>query len=231
MTSSGRRLVITAGLFTLLFIVGAAVMFESERFWNGGRPSVADNANLLETIHSVQPHTWHAAAAIPSASLMLLPKADSGFVGSWGGYVQVLSKPNSRRFVAMSKVPMSYYFGEQNGVVFLKTNVYGNPKWPVVKTAVRVLTPKSVEFKLDSICRSCPSPVRQQEITRLTLAGNHELRAHCYTYAYSSGDGQVEIQYKGVLRLLTPGELAAIDKAVENKGKLLTTINSKVAVH
>ena len=206
-------------------------MFESEQFWNGDRPSVANNANLLETIHSVEPHTWHAAAAIPAAGLMLLPKANSAFVGSWGGYVQVQSKPNSRRFVALSKMPMSYYFGEQNGVVFLKTNVYGNPQWPVVKTAVKVLTPTSVEFKLDSICKSCPSPVRQQEITRLTLTDNHELRAHCYTYAYASGDGQVQLEYKGVLRLLTADELAAIDKAVENKGKLLTTINSKVAVH
>ena len=109
--------------------------------------------------------------------MFLLPSADTGFVGSWGGYVHLQPGPQNAS-ATMQDIPMSYYLGEQNGVVFLKTSVYGDPKWPVVKSAVKVLTPTSIEFKLDSVCASCTPPVKQQEVTRLTLIGNKQLEAN-----------------------------------------------------
>jgi hypothetical protein len=163
--------------------------------------------------------------------LMYLPKADVGFVGNWGGHVRVQATPENQGNVVMPVVPMSYYFGDQNGTVFLKTSVYGNPKWPVVKTGVKVLNPSSVEFKVDSICSSCTPSVRQQEITRLTLVDKQHLNAHCYIYAAFSDGSHTELTYEGTLHLLTPDELAAIDREVTQNGKLLTQINSKIPVN
>ncbi len=195
----------------------------------GANHSSADNANLLEAAHSVQPHTWHQAAAGAPAGLFLLPSADTGFVGSWGGYVHLQPGPENAG-ATMQDIPMSYYLGEQNGVVFLKTSVYGNPKWPVVKSAVKVLSPKSIEFKLDSECASCTPPVKQQEVTRLTLVHKNQLEAESDSYADFTGAGHTQLSYKGTLRLMTPDELSSIDHAVEHDGKLLTTINSKQPV-
>jgi hypothetical protein len=228
-TTSRKRLVLLVALVALLLIVAIVAGLERGGLWYGRS---AQRANLLEAAHSVRPHTWNAAAPeIPMANLLLLPKADNGFAGSWGGHLRVQADPQDMRYVSTPEVPMSYYFGEQNGVVFLKTNVYGNPQWPVVKTGVKVLTPKSIEFRLDSLCNSCAPPVRQQEVTRLTLINPRQLQAQCYSYAYSIGDGHVELTYNGVLHLLTPDELAAIDREVQRNGKLLTTIDSKVAAH
>ena len=221
-------------LFVALAICTVAVVAVLERgaLWKSSHMSSTNGASLVENVHSVQPHIWHAAAAeVPIANMLLLPKADAGFVGRWGGHVHLQPAQQDMRYASMPRVPMSYYFGQQNGVVFLKTNVYGDPQWPVVKTGVKVITPKSIEFRLDSVCKSCTPPVRQQEVTRLTLMSTRQLQAECYTYAYSSGDGHAELIYKGVLHLLTPDELAAIDREVENKGKLLTTINSRLPVH
>lgn len=225
-----KRFVFWAALVALLCIGLAAAVFEHGGRWNTTHP--ANDANLLEAVHSVRPHTWNAATAeIPMANMLLLPQADSGFVGSWGGHVRVQATPRDMRYVSMRKVPMSYYFGERNGVVFLKTSVYGDPQWPVVKTGVKVLTPRSIEFRLDSICKSCTPQVRQQEITRLTLMNKRQLKAQCYTYAYSRGDGHVELTYKGTLSLLNSSALAAIDREVRRNGKFLKAIDSKIAVH
>lgn len=131
----------------------------------------------------------------------------------------------------MRDVPMSYYFGERNGVVFLKTDVYGDPQWPVIKTGVKVLGPDSIEFRIDSMCKNCVPGQRQQEVTRLTLKGKNELAAEVYTYSYTSGDGHIELVYTGTLHLLDPQQLAALDREVEHNGKLLTKINSTIQVN
>jgi hypothetical protein len=77
------------------------------------------------------------------------------------------------------------------------------------------------------MCSSCTPPVRQQEITQLTL-NNGALEADSNTYAYASGDGHVQFDYKGTLRPLNPQELAALDREVERDGTFLKSINSKV---
>jgi hypothetical protein len=192
--------------------------------------TTSTNANLLEASNHVQPHTWKAATAeMPTGDLFLLPKADTGFAGSWGGHVRVQANAQDMRNVTTPEIPMSYYFGEQNGVVFLKTSVYGNPKWPVVKSEVKVLNSKSVEIKLDSLCRSCTPPVHQQEISRLTLINAQQLQAESYSYSYATGDGHVELTYKGTSHLLTPDELAALNREVERSGKLLANIDRSSA--
>ncbi|HLH75400.1 MAG TPA: hypothetical protein VKV28_01215 [Candidatus Binataceae bacterium] len=192
--------------------------------------AAARDANILEGAHSVRPHLSNAAAGPAMSDLFLLPKVDQGFAGSWGGHVQIQAATSQMSYAQSSDVAMSYYFGERNGVVFLKTNVYGDPQWPVVKTAVKVIDPKTIEFRLDSLCRSCTPEVRQQEVTRLTLIDHQHMRAHCYTYAYSVGDGHAQLNYEGILHLLTPAELAAIDREVQRGNSLLSTINSKTAL-
>lgn len=218
-------------LAVLVVVVGVGGLLERKVLLAPRTAARPNDANVLESSASVLPHTWHAQAAGAAMTDMLyLPEANPGFVGNWGGHVRVEPSQNQQN-VAMPVVPMSYYFGEQNGTVFLRTNVYGDPKWPIVKTAVKVLNPKSVEFKIDSVCDSCTPPVRQQEVTRLTLVDQQHLDAHCYTYADFQGDGHTELTYKGTLHLLTPEELAAIDREVARKGKLLTKINSKIPVN
>ena len=198
----------------------------------GGRVAPGGGANLAVADHQVRAHSWNAAAAeIPAANLLYLPHADRGFVGSWGGSVHIVSVTGDARSATTSNVPMSYFFGERNGEVYLKTRVYGDPKWPVVKTAVKVLGPKSVEFTLNSVCPSCMPPVSQTEKTRLTLTSANQLDAQCDTYAFASGGGHVDLKYAGVLHPLTQRELAQIDAQVRQQGKLLTTIDSKVPVN
>ena len=222
--ASRAKLAVGGAVAALLLIVAAIAVLK-----RGANQSSADNANLLAAAHTVQPHGWHQAAAGAPAGLFLLPSANTGFVGSWGGYVHLQPGPQNAS-ATMQDVPMSYYLGEQNGVVFLKTSVYGDPKWPVVKSAVKVLTPTSIEFKLDSECASCTPPVKQQEVTRLTLIGNKQLEATSDSYADFAGAGHTQLSYKGTLRPMTPDELSSIDHAVEHGGKLLTTINSKQPV-
>ncbi len=224
-SSLPKKLGLTALGCLIVFFVGMSVIRNS--FFTG-RSSGAD---LLEAAHSVRPHSWRAASAdLPATSLMYLPKADAGFVGSWGGDLRVQPAAGEMKYVAAKVAPASYYFGERNGVVFISTNVYGDPQWPVVKTGVKVLNSRSIEFRIDSICKNCSLPERQQEVTRLTLVNPKEVDAEVYTYGYRSSDGHVELTYKGRLHLLTPSELAAINREVEQSGKLLTRIDSKVSV-
>jgi predicted nucleic acid-binding Zn ribbon protein len=229
---SSRTKLVVVSLAALVCVAGVAALLERDVLRTPSSRPRASDANLLESTSSMRPHTWKAqTAGAPMTDMLYLPKADTGFVGNWGGHVRVQPAAGSRQNVVMPVVPMSYYFGEQNGTVFLRTNVYGDPKWPVVKTGVKVLSPRSIEFTIDSVCDSCAPPVRQQEVTRLTLVDQQHLDAHCYTYADFHGDGHAELTYKGTLHLLTPEELAAIDREVASKGALLTKINSKIPVN
>lgn len=229
-SSRPRRLILLGAALFGLVALGAIIATQLLQPRRPAMVATAAEANLLEGTHSVRPHLSNAAAGPAMPNLFLLPKADQGFAGSWGGHVQIQAASSQMGYAQTSEVAMSYYFGERNGVVFLKTNVYGDPQWPVVKSAVKVIDPHTIEFRLDSLCRSCTPQVRQQEVTRLTLLDHQHMRAHCYTYAYSVGDGHVALNYEGTLHLLTPAELAAIDREVQRNNSLLTTINSKMAL-
>ncbi len=230
-TAGGRRRAAWTAIGGAVVLVAIAALVAERGGLFGGRVEPTGNANLIAAVHQVRSHSWDAATEIPVANLLYLPHADSGFIGSWGGSVHVASVSGDARSAAANDVPMSYYFGERGGEVYLQTHVYGDPKWPVVKSSVKVLNPRSVEFTLNSVCASCMPPVSQTEATRLTLINSRELAAECDTYAYASGDGHVEIKYAGTLHLLTPQELAQIDAAVKSEGKLLTTIDSKVPLN
>lgn len=212
----------------VLLAIGAMV------FHNSSTNEAATNsgAGLFEAARSVRPHMLHNDATLVSAAnLMLLPKADTGFVGTWGGTLKVQATPDQMQYVTMKQAPASYYFGERDGVVFIKTDVYGDPRWPVVKTGVKVLNPRSVEFRIDSECKSCQPAERQQEVTTLTLVNPNEVDAQVATYCYESGDNYVQLNYSGKMHLLTPAQLSAINREVEHDGKLLTQINSKAAAN
>ncbi len=121
---------------------------------------------------------------------------------------------------------MSYLFGEENGVVSLRTAVYGDADWPIVKKSVQLLTPKQVQFQLDSECRDCRPVVKEVEFTTLKLTDQGTLDAHAYGYAYRSGDGHQEVEYAGVLHQLSAQQVAAFDRAVERNHTLLTKIQT-----
>src|SRR5579875_199878 len=227
--SRNRIVVASAGAAVILIAIAAIVAERSGMF--GSRVKASNSADLAASFDHVQAHSWNAASAIiPDANLLYLPHADTGFVGTWGGTVHVVSVSGQGRPATTGGVPMSYLFGERNGEVFLKTRVYGDPIWPVVKSAVKVLSPKSVEFTLNSVCASCMPPVSQTETTRLTLIANDKLSAECETYAFASGGGHVDVKYAGTLHPLTPQELEQLDAKVREEGKLLTTIDSKSRV-
>lgn len=220
-------LAVTAGALVLVVIGAITVreLFTAEATTNSG-------VGMLEAARSVRPHMLHNDdTLVPAADLMLLPKADTGFVGTWGGTLKVQATPDQLQYVVMKEAPASYYFGERDGVVFIKTDVYGDPQWPVVKTGVKVLNPRSVQFRVDSECKPCQPSERQQEVTTLTLVNPNEVDAQVSTYCYKSGDSYVQLSYSGEMHLLTPAELAAINREVESDGKLLTRINSKASVN
>ena len=221
--------VVLGSLVGLFCIAAIFIVTERAGLWSGAHPSLVNSANLAESAGSERPHMLNAdASKLPASSMLMLPQAATGFVGSWGGYIYAQTTPHQILQPVMTKVPMSYYFGERNGEVFLKTQVYGDPKWPVVKSGVKVLNPKSIEFTLDSFCKSCTPPVHQQEITMLTLINGQELEAESSTKAYTSGGGHVEFDYKGTLYPLNQQQLAEIDREVEHAGSFLKSINSKI---
>jgi hypothetical protein len=222
-----RRLIIASAI-GLLSMAAIFIVTERAGLWSGLHLRSVASENIAESAGSAEPHMWNATASNPPVSnMLLLPQADTGFVGSWGGYVYAQTAPQQAAQPALAKVPMSYYFGQRDGIVFLKTQVYGDPKWPVVKDWVKVVNSKSIEFGLDSMCSLCTPPVRQQEVTRLTL-NNGSLEADSNTYAYASGDGHVQFDYKGTLHPLNPQELDALNHEVEKEGTFLKSINSNV---
>ncbi len=228
--NSRSRIVMAGAGAAVIFIAIAALVAERSGMF-GGSVKASSSANLAAGLAPVHAHSWNAASTIiPDANLLYLPHADTGFVGTWGGTVHVVSVSGQGSPSTTGDVPMSYLFGERNGEVFLKTRVYGDPKWPVVKSSVKVLSPKSVEFTLNSVCASCMPPVSQTETTRLTLVANDKLSAECDTYAFASGGGHVDVKYAGDLHSLTPQELGQLDAKVREEGKLLTTIDSKSRV-
>ncbi|GEM_PF-2364503 len=221
-------------IFILLVLACLLAVAAMVAWLEYGKPgSQSPGVDLADVaVRSVRPHSWHAAGAeLPTTSLMYLPKADTGFVGNWGGHLRVDAAPGQMKYVTMAVVPVSYYFGERNGVVFIKTQVYGDPQWPVVKTGVKVINARSIEFRIDSVCKTCTPPARQQEVTKLTLINSKELAAKSYAYCYLNGDGHNELIYNGTLHLLTPDKLAEIDREVEMNGKPLARIDSKMSIN
>jgi len=227
--SAARRLIIWSAV-ALLSLGGIFIVTERAGFWSGVHSSPIASENLADSSISAPPHTLDAPTGnSPISDMLLLPQADAGFVGSWGGYVYAQTNPQQAVQPVMTKVPMSYFFAERDGVIFLKTQVYGDPKWPVVKDSVKVINSKSIDFELDSICSSCTPPVRQEQITRLTL-NNGALEADSTTYSYASGDGHDQLEYKGTLHPLNQQQLDALNHEVEKDGTFLKSIKSNVPV-
>ncbi len=182
-------------------------------------------ANIAESAPAAEPHTVSAAtAASPSMGLFELPAADRNFVGTWGGYARV--DPGAATRVGKPMLPMTFYFGRKNGVVFLRTEVYGSPQWPVVGQKVETLDPKRVRFELDSACNSCTPPAREVEVTTLTLTDKNTMNVECTGYTSWQGDGHSGASYHGVLHLLNAAQAQAIDQQARQGGVLLTKINS-----
>jgi hypothetical protein len=207
-------------------LVAAAVAVEHFGFTHS-----ASSPQLIESVHSPALSAPGAASAgLSGANLMFLPKANLSFVGNWGGHLKVQGGAASAS-ATLKVVPASFYFGEQNGEVYLRTNLYGNPQWSVVKTAVKVINPQSVEFRVDSICKTCTPPQREQQVTSLSLINSSQLDAKVYTYSDAGGGGPSELTYSGTLHPLTPAELDAIDREVERDGKFMAKVNSKVPVN
>jgi hypothetical protein len=180
---------------------------------------------LTESAHA--PAAPAASGALSGADLMFLPKANLSFVGDWGGHLQVQGSASAVAAAKFKSVPASFFFGQQNGEVYLTTNLYGNPKWKVVKTRVKVIDPQNIEFSVDSLCQSCTPPQREQQVTRLTLVNSSELQAKVYSYS-AAGGAQGELSYSGTLHPLTTTELDAIDREVRRDGKFMAKVNSEV---
>jgi zinc-ribbon domain len=220
-----RPALIALGCAAVLVAIAAGV----EHF---GRAESAPGPQLVESANSPATSAPAAASAgLSGANLMFLPKANLSFVGDWGGHLRIQGAAAENANVALKVVPASFYFGEKNGLVYLKTNLYGDPKWSVVKTAVKVIDPQSVEFSVDSFCKTCTPPQSQQQVTRLTLIGSSQLDAKVYSHSAAPGGAHGEMTYAGTLHLLTPAELDAIDREVQRDGKFMAKVNSKVPVN
>jgi hypothetical protein len=179
--------------------------------------------SLLEKAAPAPPHIWHAGSG-SSESIFALPAADHGFTGSWGGYIKVI--PADQQFTHDPVVPTSYYFGERDGMVYLRTEIYGKARWPVMKSEVKLLDAHRVRLQVDSLCDTCRPPTREVEVTVLKLTGPKTLDEHVIAYSYRQGDGHQQVEYRGVLQPLDQSQLAAIDRAVEHNHVFLGRINT-----
>jgi hypothetical protein len=177
---------------------------------------------MTEAMPTIQAHVLHTGDS--SAPTFLLPEANQNFVGTWGGHVSV--DPSQTKLVGEPVMPASYYFGVMNGTIYLRTEVYGNAAWPVVKSSVKLLDPSQVRFQLDSLCSTCKPPCREVEITTLKLTDSKSLDVEVNGYAYWQGDGFTQVNYHGTLHPMDAQQIAAIDAEVEHDHVLLTKIDA-----
>ena len=126
-------------------------------------------------------------------------------------------------------LPTTYYFGECHGAGSLKTAVYGDPAWPIVKKSVKVLTPRQVEFQFDALWSSCSPQVREVEVTTLNLTGHGTSDAHLYGYSYRTDDGHAQAIYSGTLEPLNLAQAENIEHQLERNDSLLTPIDTSVS--
>jgi len=187
-----------------------------------GTPSAGPR--MAESMPTIRAHVLHTGNEASSAPTFLLPAANQHFIGTWGGHVTV--EPSEAKLVGDPVMPTSYYFGEMNGTIYLRTEVYGNSSWPVVKSSVALLDPSRVRFQLDSLCSSCTPQCREVEVTTLKLADDKTLEVEVDGYAYWQGDGHTLVTYRGTLHPINAQELAAIDAEVKRHHVLLTKINA-----
>lgn len=166
----------------------------------------------------------HTANGDSSAPTFLLPAANQHFVGTWGGHVSV--NPSQTKLVGEPVMPASYYFGVMNGTIYLRTEVYGNAAWPVVKSSVKLLDPSQVRFQLDSLCSTCKPQCREVEVTTLKLVDEKSLEVEVDGYAYWQGDGFTQVNCRGTLHPMDAQQIAAIDAEVQRNHVLLTKIDA-----
>ena len=126
-------------------------------------------------------------------------------------------------------LPTTSYFGECHGAGSLKTAVYGDPAWPIVKRSVKVLTPLQVEFQFDALWSSCTPQVREVEVTTLNLTGHGTSGAHVYGYSYCTGDGHAQATYSGMLKPLNLAQAENIERQLERNNTLLTPGDTSVS--
>jgi len=210
----------TKATWLAAFILAAMALFIAHHSF-----SMLDPIGTRPLVAPPQASTHNPDSAAALGNLFELPKADKAFVGTWGGYLAVGALRDVR--VARNVLPATYYFGERQGVVYLKTAVYGDPAWPIVKKSVKVLTPRKVEFQLDSLCSSCSPQAREVEVTTLDLTGHGTIDAHVYGYSYHTGDGHAQATYSGTLKPLNLAQAGTIERQVERNNTLLTHIDSK----
>ncbi|HUY28343.1 MAG TPA: hypothetical protein VMV27_13070 [Candidatus Binataceae bacterium] len=179
---------------------------------------------MTESAPAMQAHVLHDGNGASSAPTFLLPAANQGFVGTWGGHLSV--DPSQTKLVGDPVMPASYYFGVMNGTIYLRTEVYGNAAWPVVRSSVKLLDPSRVRFQLDSLCSTCKPQCREVEVTTLKLAGDKTLDVEVDGYAYWHGDGRTMVNYHGTLHPADAQQIAAIDSEVKRNHVLLTKINA-----
>ncbi|HUY38652.1 MAG TPA: hypothetical protein VMV13_07465 [Candidatus Binataceae bacterium] len=198
-------------------LIAAAAFSGCTRGTNSAAP------RMTEAMPSIQAHVLHTSGD-SSAPTFLLPAANQHFVGTWGGHVSV--DPSQTKLVGQAVMPASYYFGVMNGTIYLRTEVYGNAAWPVVKSSVKLLDPSQVRFQLDSMCSTCKPQCREVEATTLKLVNDNSLEVEVNGYAYWQGDGFTQVNYHGTLHPMDAQQLAAIDAEVQRNHVLLTKINA-----
>ncbi|MHB8383468.1 MAG: hypothetical protein ACYDC3_14170 [Candidatus Binataceae bacterium] len=186
------------------------------------RPTHMSAPQMTEAMPTIQAHVLHNGDS--SAPTFMLPEANQSFIGTWGGHVSV--DPSQTKLVGQAVMPASYYFGVMDGTIYLRTEVYGNSAWPVVKSSVKLLDPSRVRFELDSLCSTCKPQCREVEDTTLKLNADKSLDVQVDGYAYWQGDGHTQVNYHGTLHPADARQISAIDSEVKRNHVLLTKINS-----
>jgi hypothetical protein len=211
-----RNKISVRGVAAAIIWLTAAALAGCNHTINSTAPQMAESAPTMAA------HVLHSGDS--SAPTFMLPAANQSFVGTWGGHVTV--DPSDTKLVGDPVMPSSYYFGVMNGTVYLRTEVYGNSSWPVVKSSVALLDPSRVRFQLDSRCDTCKPSCREVEVTTLKLVDDKTLDVEVDGYAYWQGDGHTQVTYRGTLHPIDAQALAAIDAEVKRNHVLLTKINA-----
>jgi hypothetical protein len=211
----------------LPFFIGSALAVVVFSIWfarrTSGRHGGLLDTNIASALPAEQLHISAGDATV--GDMFFLPKADRNFVGIWGGYARLKSQPEGE-VITSSRLPMTYYFGQQGDKVYLRTAIYGNASWPVVRARVTALTPERVQFQVDSACADCSTPIRQVEVTTLTLQPDRSMKVVVRGYAYRNGDGHGLVVYEGVLHRLNTEQADAISRQVKQNHVRLGAIKT-----
>jgi hypothetical protein len=112
-------------------------------------------ASIYTTLPDQSRHTGGSISEFPAngspADILQLPKANTDFVGYWGGYIHSSIQRLSPDLIGASPDRISVVFGRRDGTVFMASELYSSPKQTIVhRPKARVVGPRLAIVEYES---------------------------------------------------------------------------------